>query len=133
MVNRWPSTASSIELSLSGGLVPAGQQEARCSNKLLEHLDHLHETNDLFGKVAKSRSLFAVSTEGVPHSPSITSAFFRYESSERTSHASKSGAPSDPWQLAKAKWNRRPSTCVQLIHAPETRGKYAAMRNEGEA
>jgi hypothetical protein len=56
MVNRWPSisptTASSIELSLSGGLVAAGQREARCSNKLLEHLEHLHETNDLFGNVA---------------------------------------------------------------------------------
>jgi hypothetical protein len=23
--------------------------EARCSNQLLEHLEHLHETNDLFG------------------------------------------------------------------------------------
>jgi hypothetical protein len=29
--------------------------EARCSNKLLEHLEHLHETNDLFGNVAKSQ------------------------------------------------------------------------------
>jgi hypothetical protein len=28
--------------------------EARCSNELLEHLEHLHETNDLFGNVAKS-------------------------------------------------------------------------------
>jgi hypothetical protein len=27
--------------------------EARCSNELLEHLEHLHETNDLFGNVAK--------------------------------------------------------------------------------
>jgi hypothetical protein len=31
-------------------------QRARCSNKLLEHLEHLHETNDLFGNVAKSDS-----------------------------------------------------------------------------
>jgi hypothetical protein len=31
--------------------------EARCSNKLLEHLEHLHETNDLFGNVAKSQNL----------------------------------------------------------------------------
>jgi hypothetical protein len=29
--------------------------EARCSNKLLEHLEHLHETKDLFGNVAKSQ------------------------------------------------------------------------------
>jgi hypothetical protein len=29
--------------------------EARWSNKLLEHLDHLRETNDLFGNVAKGR------------------------------------------------------------------------------
>ena len=29
--------------------------EARCSNELLEHLEHLHETNDLFGNVAKSK------------------------------------------------------------------------------
>ena len=29
--------------------------EARCSNKLLENLEHLHETNDLFGNVAKSQ------------------------------------------------------------------------------
>jgi hypothetical protein len=29
--------------------------EARCSNELLEHLEHLHETNDLFGNVAKSQ------------------------------------------------------------------------------
>jgi hypothetical protein len=28
--------------------------EARCSNELLEHLEHLHETNDLFGNVAKA-------------------------------------------------------------------------------
>src|SRR5580692_1813953 len=33
----------------------ASVNEARCSNKLLEHLEHLHETNDLFGNVAKSR------------------------------------------------------------------------------
>jgi hypothetical protein len=31
--------------------------EARCSNKLLEHLEHLHETKDLFGNVAKSQNL----------------------------------------------------------------------------
>jgi hypothetical protein len=31
--------------------------EARCSNELLEHLDHLHETNDLFGNLAKSQNL----------------------------------------------------------------------------
>ena len=31
--------------------------QARCSNKLLEHLEHLHETNDLFGNVAKSQNL----------------------------------------------------------------------------
>jgi hypothetical protein len=30
--------------------------QARCSNKLLEHLEHLHETNDLFGNLAKSQS-----------------------------------------------------------------------------
>jgi len=30
--------------------------QARCSNKLLEHLEHLHETNDLFGNLAKSPS-----------------------------------------------------------------------------
>jgi hypothetical protein len=30
--------------------------EARCSNELLEHLEHLHETNDLFGNLAKSQS-----------------------------------------------------------------------------
>src|ERR1700732_4177846 len=29
--------------------------QARCSNELLEHLEHLHETNDLFGNVAKSQ------------------------------------------------------------------------------
>jgi hypothetical protein len=29
--------------------------EARCSNKLLEHLEHLRKTNDLFGNVAKGR------------------------------------------------------------------------------
>ena len=29
--------------------------EARCSNELLEHLEHLRETNDLFGNVAKSQ------------------------------------------------------------------------------
>jgi hypothetical protein len=27
--------------------------QARCSNKLFEHLEHLHETNDLFGNLAK--------------------------------------------------------------------------------
>ena len=47
-------------LALSGGLVPAGQREARCSNELLEHLEHLHETNDLFGNVAKSQSADAL-------------------------------------------------------------------------
>ena len=31
--------------------------EARCSNELLEHLEHLHKTNDLFGNVAKSQNL----------------------------------------------------------------------------
>ena len=31
--------------------------EARCSNELLEHLEHLHETNDLFGNVAKSKAI----------------------------------------------------------------------------
>jgi hypothetical protein len=29
--------------------------QARCSNKLLEHLEHLRETNDLFGNLAKSQ------------------------------------------------------------------------------
>ncbi len=29
---------------------------ARCSNKLLEHLEHLRETKDLFGNLAKSQS-----------------------------------------------------------------------------
>jgi hypothetical protein len=42
---------------------PGGQyspvNEARCSNELLEHLEHLHETNDLFGNVAKFQSLFS--------------------------------------------------------------------------
>ena len=33
----------------------ASVNEARCSNELLEHLEHLHETNDLFGNVAKSQ------------------------------------------------------------------------------
>src|ERR1700733_3294391 len=32
-------------------------KEARCSIELLEHLEHLHETNDLFGNVAKSQTL----------------------------------------------------------------------------
>jgi hypothetical protein len=32
--------------------------EARCSNELLEHLEHLHETNDLFGNVAKSQGQY---------------------------------------------------------------------------
>ncbi len=42
-----------------GGLLPHPEDEcppvneARCSNQLLEHLEHLHETNDLFGNVAK--------------------------------------------------------------------------------
>ena len=35
----------------------ASVNEARCSNELLEHLEHLHETNDLFGNVAKSQNL----------------------------------------------------------------------------
>jgi hypothetical protein len=30
--------------------------QARCSNELLEHLEHLRETNDLFGNLAKSQS-----------------------------------------------------------------------------
>src|SRR5271156_5518010 len=47
-------------LALSGRLVPAGQREARCSNELLEHLEHLHETNDLFGNVAKSHNADAL-------------------------------------------------------------------------
>ena len=34
----------------------ASVNEARCSNELLEHLEHLHETNDLFGNVAKSKA-----------------------------------------------------------------------------
>jgi hypothetical protein len=48
-----PTTVSSIQLS-GDYLLPVN--EARCSNKLLEHLEHLHETNDLFGNVAKSQS-----------------------------------------------------------------------------
>jgi hypothetical protein len=35
----------------------ASVNQARCSNELLEHLEHLHETNDLFGNVAKSQNL----------------------------------------------------------------------------
>jgi hypothetical protein len=31
-------------------------KEARCSNQLFEHLEHLHETSDLFGNVAKSQN-----------------------------------------------------------------------------
>src|SRR5271155_4744846 len=38
--------------SISAFVVP----RARCSNQLLEHLEHLHETNDLFGNLAKSQS-----------------------------------------------------------------------------
>jgi hypothetical protein len=41
-----------VDFAPCGGLVPA-VNEARCSNELLEHLEHLHETNDLFGNVAK--------------------------------------------------------------------------------
>jgi hypothetical protein len=37
-------------------MIPQQVNEARCSNELLEHLEHLHETNDLFGNVAKSHS-----------------------------------------------------------------------------
>ena len=45
--------------------------QARCSNKLLEHLDHLRETNDLFGnvpdqfrKLGKSHRIGAMATYG---------------------------------------------------------------------
>jgi hypothetical protein len=44
-----------------GGTLPPEDEyppvnQARCSNKLLEHLEHLHETNDLFGNLAKYQS-----------------------------------------------------------------------------
>jgi hypothetical protein len=35
---------------------PFAAPRARCSNQLLEHLEHLRETNDLFGNLAKSQS-----------------------------------------------------------------------------
>ena len=40
--------------------------EARCSNELLEHLEHLHETNDLFGNVAKSQGHIHVQRKSLP-------------------------------------------------------------------
>jgi hypothetical protein len=40
--------------------------EARCSNELLEHLEHLHETNDLFGNVAKSQGHIHVQKNSLP-------------------------------------------------------------------
>jgi hypothetical protein len=46
------STAEHFSLEQA---IPA-VNKARCSNKLLEHLDHLRETNDLFGNLAKSQS-----------------------------------------------------------------------------
>ena len=59
MVNRWPSTGPTTISSIELGLWPHTEDEyppvmeARCSKELLEHLEHLHETNDLFGNVAK--------------------------------------------------------------------------------
>jgi hypothetical protein len=57
------SVAPKTEDRVPGGWpVPPPEDEyppvnqARCSNKLLEHLEHLHETNDLFGNLAKSQS-----------------------------------------------------------------------------
>src|SRR5271156_4629207 len=49
--------------------------EARCSNKLLEHLEHLPETNDLFGNVAKSQNILEQPPwlwTGAPCSPERT-------------------------------------------------------------
>jgi hypothetical protein len=44
-----------VDLPSPEDLYPPVNQ-ARCSNKLLGHLDHLRETKDLFGNVAKSQS-----------------------------------------------------------------------------
>jgi hypothetical protein len=46
--------ALAIAAALTRGRYPPVNQ-ARCSNLLLEHLEHLQETNDLFGNVAKSQ------------------------------------------------------------------------------
>ena len=51
-LHRWRLVEDSTP---SGGSDPP-VNEARCSNKLLEHLDHLRETKDLFGNLAKSKS-----------------------------------------------------------------------------
>ena len=53
--------SSKTENLVHGWSVPPQEDEytpvnqARCSNKLLEHLDHLPETNELFGNVAKEQ------------------------------------------------------------------------------
>ena len=44
-----------VDSATFGGL-NAPVNQARCSNKLRDHLDHLRETNDLFGNLAKSKS-----------------------------------------------------------------------------
>ena len=48
--------ALAIAAALTRGRYPPVNQ-ARCSNLLLEHLEHLQETNDLFGNLAKSQNL----------------------------------------------------------------------------
>jgi hypothetical protein len=62
MLTRWninsPTTISSIELSSFRPQLRRAPpvSGARCSNQLLEHLEHLEETKDLFDNVAKSHS-----------------------------------------------------------------------------
>jgi hypothetical protein len=51
-----PNSISAFVAPKTENQVPGGGRAARCSNELLEHLEHLHETNDLFGNVAKSQS-----------------------------------------------------------------------------
>jgi hypothetical protein len=53
-----------VDSAAFGGLA-LPRNEARCSNKLPEHLEHLPETNDLFGNVAKSQNLKQMNVSGI--------------------------------------------------------------------
>ena len=57
--------------------------EARCSNELLEHLEHLHKTNDLFGNVAKSQCFFDSAIAKSNHRVYPRSSSCRYISGEQ--------------------------------------------------
>jgi hypothetical protein len=71
---------------LVGGISAArkpGTQGARCSNKFIEHLEHLRETKDLFDHLGKTNDLFdhlarpLLRVREIPKGRSVTSSVRR--------------------------------------------------------